>query len=179
MSKTQSPVPWSVPLAVRDVPAEGLHRDIVADSAARAAVAELAGVSAITRLEASFDAALFRGEGLHVTGEVSATVGQQCVVTLEPMASEINEAVDVVFIPPGSGALAAAATEKADGVEDEPEILSGGAVDLGAIATEFLILGIDPYPRKPGAVFAAPAAEEERDNPFTVLAALKGRSGGE
>ena len=31
-------------------------------------------------------------------------------------------------------------------------------VDLGAVATEFLLLGIDPYPRKPGAVFEAPPA---------------------
>ena len=28
--------------------------------------------------------------------------------------------------------------------------LVGGTVDLGAIATEFLILGLDPYPRKTG-----------------------------
>ena len=30
-----------------------------------------------------------------------------------------------------------------------PEPLIGGIVDLGALATEFLILGLDPYPRKP------------------------------
>ncbi len=31
-----------------------------------------------------------------------------------------------------------------------------GTVDLGAIATEFFLLGIDPYPRKEGAEFEAP-----------------------
>ena len=36
-----------------------------------------------------------------------------------------------------------------------PEPLHDGAVDLGAVATEFLLLGIDPYPRKPDAVFEA------------------------
>ena len=41
--------------------------------------------------------------------------------------------------------------------DDPPEVLHDGAVDLGAVATEFLLLGIDPYPRKPGAVFDAPA----------------------
>ncbi len=40
--------------------------------------------------------------------------------------------------------------------DEPPEPLVGGTVDLGAIATEFLILGIDPYPRKPGAEFDAP-----------------------
>ena len=29
------------------------------------------------------------------------------------------------------------------------------SIDLGALATEFLMLGIDPYPRKAGAEFAA------------------------
>ena len=49
-----------------------------------------------------------------------------------------------------------------------------GAVDLGAIATEFLLLGIDPYPRKPGAVFDAPVAEDDpSSHPFAALAALK------
>ena len=34
------------------------------------------------------------------------------------------------------------------------------SVDLGAIATEFLILGIDPYPRKAGAEFAPVKADD-------------------
>ena len=46
-------------------------------------------------------------------------------------------------------------------------------VDLGAVATEFLLLGIDPYPRKPGAVFDAPPAGDPSSHPFAALAALK------
>jgi hypothetical protein len=63
-------------------------------------------------------------------------------------------------------------------VEDAPELLVDGVVDLGAIATEFLILGIDPYPRKAGAVFDPPAAGDESGHPFAALAALKERQGG-
>ncbi len=40
---------------------------------------------------------------------------------------------------------------------DDPEPLVGGTIDLGALAIEFLIVGLDPYPRKPGAVFEAAA----------------------
>ena len=54
-----------------------------------------------------------------------------------------------------------------------------GAVDLGAVATEFLLLGIDPYPRKPGAVFERPAAGRPGGHPFAALAALKKDSGAE
>ena len=54
-----------------------------------------------------------------------------------------------------------------------------GTIDLGAIATEFLILGIDPYPRKPGIVFDAPRTGEASGHPFAALAALKkGQHGG-
>ena len=50
-------------------------------------------------------------------------------------------------------------------------------LDFGALATEFLILGIDPYPRKPGAQFAAPKVEDAGEHPFAVLEALKKRPG--
>src|SRR5262249_59663916 len=56
----------------------------------------------------------------------------------------------------------------------------GGAIDLGAIAIEFLILGLDPYPRKPDAVFQGSAVGDDAAHPFAALAALKkGRGGGE
>ena len=62
--------------------------------------------------------------------------------------------------------------------EEPPEPLIGGTVDLGALATEFLLLGIDPYPRKAGAEFAPPKVEDGGEHPFAALAALKKRLGG-
>ena len=56
---------------------------------------------------------------------------------------------------------------------EPPEPLVGGTIDLGAVAVEFLMLGIDPYPRKEGAEFAAPSADLEGAHPFAALAALK------
>ena len=113
-------------------------------------------------------------------GRVSATVGQTCVVTLEPVTNEIDEAVDLVFAP----AAAAPPVAGHDGgeietpAEDGPEPLVGGRIDLGAIATEFLILGIDPYPRRPDAVFQPPAAGDDSAHPFAALGALKRGQGG-
>ncbi len=63
--------------------------------------------------------------------------------------------------------------------DDQPEPLIGGMLDLGAIATEFLILGIDPYPRKAGVEFAPPKVEDDAPHPFAALAALKKRPGGD
>lgn len=156
--------PWSVPVAVEEIPDTGRHMEIEAPAAVRAAVAELAAVRDLPQLSAVFDLTR-QGAGAHVSGRVSALVGQTCVVSLEPIESKLDEAIDVTFGPPG----AAARTD----ADEPPEPLVGGSVDLGALATEFLILGIDPYPRKEGVQFAPPKAEEAGEHPFAVLAPLK------
>ncbi|HEY2138271.1 MAG TPA: DUF177 domain-containing protein [Xanthobacteraceae bacterium] len=176
-------IPWSVPVRRDNVPEAGLHLDLVADEATRAAVAALAGVKALPRLQASFDV-IRQGSGLKVVGEVSATVEQTCVVSLEPMSSEVREPIDLAFVEPSAEPLSdpddmaeiAGLDDVVDpDAPDGPEPLVNGTVDLGAAASEFLLLGIDPYPRKPEAVFAAPksAADEPVANPFAVLAKLK------
>jgi uncharacterized metal-binding protein YceD (DUF177 family) len=170
---------WSVPLAVREVPATARHVELVADERTRTAVAELAGLTAVTRLGASFDVSPHGNGGLHVVGRVSATVGQTCVVTLEPVENEVDEPIDLVFAPADSPSLVGHGGAELDvSSEDGPEMLVGGTVDLGAIATEFLILGLDPYPRRPDAVFQAPAEGEDSAHAFAALAPLKKRQGG-
>jgi len=172
--------PWHVPVAVADVAETGQHFDLIADGATRAGVARMAGLRDLLRLEANFDVTR-QGAGLRVAGRVSATVGQTCVVTLEPIANEVEEAVDLVFVPQAAAAPPAegeAADEPREAKWNEPEPLIGGAVDLGALATEFLILALDPYPRKPGAVFQPPPDAKPQEGPFAALARLKkGRNG--
>jgi len=167
--------PWSVPLRVGDVPDDGLRIEIEADEATRVAVARVAGLDAVLRLEAAFDIAHHGRGGLHVQGRVAATVGQTCVVSLEPVTNDIVEPVDLVFRPasriaagPGPAAL-----ELDPEAREAAEALVDGGIDLGAIATEFLILGIDPYPRKPGVMFEAPQEPEPGGSPFAALGALK------
>jgi uncharacterized metal-binding protein YceD (DUF177 family) len=181
MSKPASSQPWSVPLAVQGVTPDGQRRRLEADAAVRAAVAQLAGVPEIVRLTADVTAAPHGSDGVHVTGRVSAIVGQICVVTLEPMQSEIDEAIDLLYLrdPPDRTPESSGDDDNdAGNLGDERiEALEGDTIDLGAIVTEFLLLGIDPYPRKAGAVFAPPAADETTANPFAALAALKKASG--
>jgi uncharacterized metal-binding protein YceD (DUF177 family) len=168
-----------VPLAIGDVSEAGRHFDLVADAQARAAVATLVGLAALPRLEASFDVSRRGRGGLHVVGRVSATVGQTCVVTLEPVENEVDEAIDVAFVPAEATSLEDYSSEEVEvTLEDAPEPLVGNAVDLGAIATEFLILGLDPYPRKPDVVFETPPAGDEPAHPFAALAELKKGQGG-
>jgi hypothetical protein len=175
MTKSEQPKSeqiWRIPLAVERVPDGGLHLEVCADAATRAAVAALAGVAGLTRLDATFDVVRWGGGGLRVTGEVRGTAGQTCVVTLEPIENEICEAFDATYAPPAAADPLAEVVVRPDDA-DPPEPLSDGTVDLGRLATEFLLLGVDPYPRKPGAVFAPPSAAEGDQGPFAALAALK------
>jgi hypothetical protein len=165
-------LPWHVPVAVEEVPETGQHLDLAADAVVRAAVANVAGLRDLPRFEANFDVTR-RGTGLHVVGSISATVGQNCVVTLEPLTNEVEETIDLIFEPVQR---LAASAESEHGVQwDDPEPLVGGVVDLGALATEFLILGLDPYPRKPGAVFEPPQDVSSDQGPFAALGRLAKR----
>src|SRR5215469_8922098 len=91
--------PWHVPVAVEEVAETGQHFDLAADATVRAAVAKIAGLRDLPRFEASFDVVRRGYGGLHVTGSVSATVGQTCVVSLEPLANEVDESIDLLFEP--------------------------------------------------------------------------------
>lgn len=168
--------PWSVVVAVEEIPDSGLHRAIEAPAEARAGLARLAGLRDLPRLRAEFDLTR-RGAGVHVGGRVQAQVGQTCVVSLEPIENAIDETVDVLFAPgAAAGGDEMVAKPGADG-RDPPEPLVDGAIDLGALATEFLLLGLDPYPRKAGAEFAAPEVADVGERPFAALEALKKRLG--
>jgi hypothetical protein len=173
--KRSAEAPWSVGVSVHDIPASGQRFSLAADGAARAAVAKLAGLRSLPRLEADFTVSPHGHEGLHIVGRISATVGQTCVVTLEPIESDVEEAVDLIYTPgPMPEASLGEDGERARSSPKEGlEPLVGGRVDLGAIATEFLILGVDPYPRKPGATFEAPSVADHGGHPFAALAALK------
>ncbi len=166
------PTRWTHIVAVAEIPDGGGHYEISADAAVRAAVAQTAGLREVTRLDATFDLTRL-GDSVQVRGTVRAKVGQTCVVTLEPMESEVSEAVDLLFAPPVDPILDPEAARKSEKGEP-PEPLEDGNLDLGAIATEFLLLGLDPYPRKPGAEFDLPkAGDDAAAHPFAALAALK------
>jgi len=160
--------PWSVPVTVDEIPETGGHYELAADQPTREIVARAAGLRDLFKLEAVFDLTR-HGAGVAAKGEMRACVGQTCVVTLHPLENEVREAIDLVFTP--SSEIAAASKESGE----PPEPLENGVIDLGVIATEFLLLGLDPYPRKPGAEFASATAEPKGDSPFAALAGLKKR----
>jgi uncharacterized metal-binding protein YceD (DUF177 family) len=170
--------PWRAFVPVVQIPERGLHRDIEADQATREAMAEAAGVRELLSARASFDLTPQSGGRVHVSGRVQAKVGQTCVVTLDPIENDIDEEVDLIFAPPEQIPELAEALEHEGEVEiemeDEPEPIENGMIDLGRLATDVLYLAIDPYPRKPGAVFEPEVtAADPEDHPFAALKGLQ------
>ncbi|MGB8640148.1 MAG: DUF177 domain-containing protein [Pseudolabrys sp.] len=175
MEDTQNP--WSVPVAVDNIPETGLHIEAKAPAEVRAQLIKLANLRDLPHLSAVFDLTR-RGGGVHVAGQVKARVGQTCVVTLEPLENDLDEPINVLFAPRLEVAAKGDGADRRAGDEEPPEPLIEGKVDLGAVATEFLLLGIDPYPRKAGAEFAAVKTADDSARPFAALEALKKRLGG-
>ncbi|MGY3453155.1 YceD family protein [Bradyrhizobium sp. USDA 4353] len=178
-SKDQPRDPWRAPpVIVAQIPEAGLHREIEADAATRQALAAVGELREVMSAHASFDVVQKSDGTVHVEGRVRGRIGQTCVVTLDPIETEIDEPIDQTFAPPDQ------IPQLADFVEDDPnsevdtadppEPIMGGQIDLGRLAADALFLGIDPYPRKPGAVFEQPVeTTSPEDHPFAALKSLK------
>ena len=110
---------------------------------------------------------------MRVVGEVHGEVTQTCIVSLDPFPVEIEEPIDVKFAPAAPERKAPARAEEVILLEmdDEPDPIVDGQIDLGALAGEFLALALDPYPRKPGVEFTPPKIDDE-DSPFDALTEL-------
>jgi uncharacterized metal-binding protein YceD (DUF177 family) len=170
--------PWSVPIAVIQIPETGLERDIEATPEERKGIAALGGLVSVGVAKGELLLMPVKGGTVHVTGRVWGKVEQTCVVTLDPLAADFEEEIDVIFAPPSQIRELAESvdedTESDEETPDPPEPIENGMIDLGKLATDALFLGLDPYPRKPDAVFE-PVVEvpDPEEHPFAALKALK------
>ena len=172
------PDPWRVPVAIAQIPDTGLHRDLKADATIRQAIADVGDLREVLSAQASLDVTPTSGGRYHVAGHVRARIGQICVVTLEPMESDIDELIDLTFAPPDQIPEMAALIDEAEhsggDTPDPLEAIENGIIDLGRVATDALYLAVNPYPRKPDAVFEPLVeATDPEDHPFAALKALK------
>jgi hypothetical protein len=177
-----SPDPWRVLVGVAQIPETGLHREIEADEAVRKAIADIAEQREVISVHAAFDLMPNKRDGrVHVTGRVQARIGQTCVVTLDPIENDIDEPIDLMFAPPEQIPQMADLIDEVEDSDEEtpdpPEPIVNGFIDIGRLATDVLFLGIDPYPRKPDAVFEqAVEVVDPLDHQFAALKALQEKS---
>ena len=173
---TAESTPWSEPLRLPSPGGRPLTRRLVADEAARSRIARALGLDRLhePKAEATLTPWL---DGAELKARWSAKVEQTCGVTLEPFRTPLQGEVAVKILPAGSRHAPRQAAEVAVDPEaaDPPDVLEGAVVDLAAYVVEHLALEIDPFPRKPGAVFTPPEPEEP-PSPFAVLKGLTANS---
>ena len=138
---------------------------VEADAGECAAVAGRLQLPAVLSLSCRFTL-VRRQERVEAQGVLEAQVVRECVVSLEPFESAVQERFTVDFVPPG--------TENED--EEDPFStdklpFTGASVDVGEAAVQQLALVLDPYPRKPGA--AVPVDDAAVVHPFAALARLR------
>jgi hypothetical protein len=162
----KSPITFEVNVA--RLPKNGMPLIIEATEAQRAALAEIHELVSVERLRADLVVTSWKRNGIQVRGRVKADIVQSCVVTLDPVEGKVDEEVSAVFLPEDSKlgresfGLGGEIMIDVDG-PDSPETFSGDRIDVGALAEEFFGLGIDPYPRKQGALQQPPGPSDAEE----------------
>jgi uncharacterized metal-binding protein YceD (DUF177 family) len=164
--------------------AVGTALDIVASDGERAALAKRFGFLGLPAFSARVTVDRRVGGQVVVEGRLRGRIVQACVLTLDPVTQELDDAFRIVFKKdlaeerdPESGEAVLNAQA------DAPEPLAGNLLDVGEIVAEQLSLAAEPYPRRSGAkledVLPKPRREgrkgpvEQRRHPFAGLAALR------
>jgi uncharacterized metal-binding protein YceD (DUF177 family) len=171
-------VEFSRLVEVSRIPPAGMDEVIEADADECARLAGRLGVERLLSLKARFNLMPWRQGGVRVRGRIEAEVEQVCVVSLEPFVQGLSEEVDRCFAGAAEPGWTGVVHHLDSLEEDTPDLVTDGEIDLGELAAETLVLAVDPYPRKAGAVFggnlsgAADEPYESSQNPFRVLEKL-------
>lgn len=157
------------------VPDQGLDARKSASEAQRKAIAAELDLESLDALDATYRIEHLADGRFLLKGEIAARVTQACIVTLEPVKSEISAPFEVQFWPaadiPETGEGEREALE-----DDPPEPIEHHRIAVGRIVYETLGAAIDLYPRLPDAELERREAgneEPEKTHPFAALAKLK------
>ena len=167
----------------------GTALEIAASDSERTALAKRFGFLGLPAFSARVTVDRRAGGQVVVEGRLRGRIVQACILTLDPVTQDLDEAFRIVFKenlaeerdPESGEALVSAQT-------DAPEPLAESQLDVGEIVAEQLSLAADPYPRKQGVkledVLPRPrkdgrhGRQEQRRHPFAGLAALRDKPRG-
>src|SRR5690606_19744932 len=93
----QSPV--SFMFQVNRLPKNGADVTLEADEAQRAELARIHDLLSVEAFTAELSVKKWKADGVMVKGRVRARITQQCVVTLDPILSHIDEEITAIFVP--------------------------------------------------------------------------------
>jgi len=145
----------------------------------RRAVADTLGITGIKKLKFSGQIAPLGTKDWELTADLGATVVQDCVVTLDPVTTRIDEKITRSYLAKIEQIEAA----EIEMPEDDTVEALPASLDLAQVMIEALTLALPLYPRAEGAdlgeaVFTEPGnapMTDEDARPFAGLGALRDR----
>jgi hypothetical protein len=165
---------WVHPVAWSAVRGGGGPLRLVAGPKIRARVARDLQLEEVKSLKADLYLRPWR-DGMEIAGKVQAVVTRVCGVSLDTFDEVIDEPM-LVRVLPRASPHAPAGDEREVIVDlaadDPPDVAGGESVDVGAYVVEALGLALDPFARKPGAIFEAPP-DAGPLSPFAALDRLR------
>lgn len=177
-------LPFTHPVRVADLPTgRPTSFELAPDQAQCNAIAEDLGIPGLRKLRFSGTMAPLGKHDWQMTAKLGATVTQDCVVTLEPVTTRIDDTVERQWLRHLS---APAAGEEVEMTEDDRIEQLTDVIDLGQVMTEALALTLPLYPRVDGAelpasIFAEPGVKPMTDDdakPFAGLSGLRDKLSG-
>lgn len=149
------------------------------DAEERARIARFLDIEAVERMTLTVRLFPLDGDGWEARGQLTATVVQSCVVTLEPVRNVVDTPVRRTYLHAPD--IPESAEMELDEDDLDPPDVFDTHIDLGQLAVETLALALDPWPRAEGAEFdarrygepGAEAVDEETSRPFASLAELR------
>ncbi len=166
---------WDATVRLGEISRSPVTVRLEADAARRTEIARALGLPGIPALTADLTVRAWL-DGAELIGRFSAQVEQVCGISLDHFVQDVTGEIDIRVVPHGSPNAPQVSPDgeiELDPEEhDPPDVLETDVIDLGAYLIEHLALSVDPFPRKPGAVFSFGAGTEEL-SPFAALKALR------
>ncbi len=171
---------FSRPYTTEKIPAGGVKGLVEASESERVQIAAALDLTGLKSFGMKFQLRRAGPRQFKFSGQLAAQATQDCVVSLRPVETVVDEKIEIEFWPPED-----VAREEAE-VESEsmfvslegPEPIQDGVIDVGQLAYEHLAASLDPYPKEAGAQFdwSNPMQLEEEvsaDRPFAALAQMR------
>ena len=160
----------------------GISLEINPTEEEREALAERLGIIGLPELSGEIEVKRWRKGGAKLVAHVKATMRRKCVVSLEEFDASFEGDFEARFASPTDEIGMAGDLEGELFLDpendDPPEVLDGDKLDAGEAVAQFLVLNLDPYPRRPGVEFEENVEEPQKTSPFAVLEGLKGDGSG-
>lgn len=176
MNDKQGVAGWTHTTA--EIPPRGLEVLRQADGDELKLLAAELHILGLERLEVAYAVKPLSGGRYRLSGKITGRAVQACIVTLDPVSTDISDSLTAEFRPEGDFPLETSAAEAEIGAleAEEYEPIEQHRLAIGRVIVETLASALPAYPRAPGAELeqheAGPAGGGEA-NPFAVLADWK------